>query len=210
MNEFDKNIIAKRYRERLKEHGPSIEALASGTTERRDIRFGVLNSVGEMQGSRVLDVGCGLADFYAWLGERGIQVDYTGYDITPELVELSAERFPEAKFEVRDVQTKGIQERFDYIVSSQTFNNRLSHEDNFEVMKDVLRICYEASARAVVVDMMTAYVDFQEKRLYYYQPEEVFRYAKSLTKRATLRHDYPLYEFAILLYKDFDGWKNDV
>jgi SAM-dependent methyltransferase len=207
MNEQDKDIIASRYRERLKEHGPGIQALASGTTERRDCRFGVLSSVGDMHGTRVLDVGCGLADFYAWLIERGVQVDYTGYDITPELVAISAKRFPQARFEVRDVQTQGIEERFDYIVSSQTFNNRLTHEDNFEILKDVLRICYEASDRAVVVDMMTSYVDFREERLYYYQPEDVFRYAKSLTKRVCLRHDYPAYEFAILLCKDFNGWR---
>jgi SAM-dependent methyltransferase len=207
MNEKDKDTIAGRYRERLKERGPGIEALASGTTDRRDIRFGVLNSAGDMQGARVLDVGCGLADFYAWLRERGIRVDYTGYDITPELVELSLKRFPEASFEVHDIQTQGIQGRFDFIVSSQTFNNRLSYDDNFEVMKDVLRICHAASDHAVVVDMMTTYVDFQEPRLYYYQPEDVFRYAKSLTKRVTLRHDYPAYEFAIFLYQDFNGWK---
>jgi hypothetical protein len=55
--------------------------------------------------------------------------------------------------------------------------------------------------------MMTAYVDFQEPRLFYYHPEEIFRYAKSLTKRVTLRHDYPAYEFAIFLYQDFTGWR---
>lgn len=206
MNEQDKAIIAARYRERLIEHGPGIQALASGTIERRNTRFGVLSSAGDMQGARVLDVGCGLADFYAWLVELGIQVDYTGYDISAELVDLSSKRFPEASFEVRDVQTQGIPERFDFIVSSQTFNNRLNHEDNFLLMKDVLRTCYDACDCAVVVDMMTAYVDFQEDRLYYYQPEDVFRYAKSLTKRVLLRHDYPAFEFAIFLYRDFSGW----
>ena len=155
----------------------------------------------------VLDVGCGLADFYAWLGEQGIKVDYTGYDITPEFIDLAAARFPEAKFEVRDIQTQGIPGRFDFIISSQTFNNRLAHENNLQLMKDVLRICYEACDQGVAVDMMTAYVDFQEERLFYYQPEEIFRHAKSLTKRVTLRHDYPAFEFAIFLYKDFTGWK---
>ncbi len=209
MNEQDKEAIAARYRDRLRVHGPGIQALASGTTERRAIRFSVLNSVGNMQGARVLDVGCGLADFYAWLSAQGVDVEYTGYDITPEFLELAGRRFPEARFEVRDIQTQGIPDRFDYIVSSQTFNNRLSLDDNLQVMQDVLRLCYEACEQAVVVDMMTSYVDYREEMLFYYQPEEIFRYAKSLTKRVMLRHDYPAFEFAIFLYRDFLGWRSE-
>lgn len=207
MKDEDKSIITSRYEKRLSEYGPGIQALASGNVERRNIRFDVLSSVGNLEGARILDVGCGLADLYAWLQEQGIQVEYTGHDITPGLIELAAKRFPEAEFEVRDIQTEGISKRFDYIVSSQTFNNRLSHDDNFDVMKDVLQICYEACDNAVAIDMMTAYVDFREDHLYYYQPEDVFSYAKTLTKRVSLRHDYPAFEFAILLYKDFTGWK---
>ncbi len=207
MNENDKLSITSRYRERLKQHGPGIQALASGTTERRAIRFGVLSSIGDLQGASVLDLGCGLADFYAYLKECGIEVRYTGYDITPEFIGLAKERYPEAHFEVRDIQAEGIPERFDYIISSQTFNNRFTHEDNLRLMQDVLRLCYEASDKGVAIDMLTSYVDFREEHLFYYTPEDIFRHAKSLTKRVTLRHDYPLYEFAILLYKDFTGWK---
>lgn len=207
MNEQDKSIITTRYRERLQQHGPGIDALASGTMERRAVRFGVLQSLGDMHGASVLDVGCGLADFFAYLRENGITADYTGYDITPEFVTLARERFPEASFEVRDIQTQGIPRRFDYIISSQTFNNRFQHDDNMKVMRDVLGICYKACDKGVAVDMMTSYVDFQEERLFYYSPEEIFRHAKSLTKRVMLRHDYPMFEFAIFLYKDFTGWK---
>lgn len=207
MKDEDKITIVSRYQKRLSEYGPGIQALASGSTERRDTRFNVLSSIGDLHGCRLLDLGCGLGDFYAWLQKNGIVVDYTGYDITPELVDFAAERFPEADFEVRDIQTEGIQESFDFIVSSQTFNNRLSHDDNFDVMKEVLQICYDACDKAVAIDMMTTYVDFQEKHLHYYQPEAVFSYAKTLTKRVSLRHDYPAFEFVIILYKDFSGRK---
>jgi hypothetical protein len=71
----------------------------------------------------------------------------------------------------------------------------------------VLGICYEACDKGVAVDMMTSYVDFREERLFYYSPEEILRHAKSLTKRVMLRHDYPMFEFAIFLYKDFTGWR---
>ena len=207
MNEADKAEIKSRYRDRLKQHGAGIQALASGTPERQQTRFGVLAEIGDLEGASVLDLGCGFADFHQYLLNQGIQSRYTGYDICPEFVELAAERFPESRFEVRDVQVDGIPEKFDYIICSQTFNNRLAHEDNLKLMQDVLRISYEASEKGVAMDMLTSYVDFREDRLFYYSPEEIFRFSKTLTKRVTLRHDYPLFEFAVYLYKDFAGWK---
>ena len=207
MNEEEKQRITNRYRERLQKLGPGIDALASGTTERRATRFGILSSLGNMQGASVLDIGCGLADFYAYILENGIEANYTGYDITEDFIQIAQERFPNGHFEVRDIQTQGIPTRFDYIVSSQTFNNRFMHDDNMQVMQDVLRIAYEACDKGLAVDMMTSYVDFKEDHLFYYQPEDIFRYAKSLTKRVMLRHDYPMFEFAIFLFKDFTGWR---
>jgi SAM-dependent methyltransferase len=206
MNVADKNVIVNRYRERLEAHGAGPQALATGNAERRAIRFGVLADLGDLKGCTILDIGCGLADFYAYLREQGVNVHYTGYDITPEFVAESARRYPEATFEVRDVQTDGIPREFDYVVSSQTFNNRLAHDDNRLVMQEVLRLAYRAALRGVAFDMITDHVDFREDRLFYYSPEEMFRFAKSLTKRVQLRHDYPLYEFALYLYPDFSGW----
>src|ERR1700678_4227144 len=127
MNLTDKNEIVARYRERLTRHGQDIKALASGTPERREIRFGILAGVGNLEGCSILDLGCGFGDFYQYLREKDVHVNYTGYDICPDFVELASRQFPEAKFEVRDVQTQGIAERLDYIISSQTFNNRLQH-----------------------------------------------------------------------------------
>jgi SAM-dependent methyltransferase len=207
MNEADKAEITRRYRDRLQQHGASSQALATGTPERQATRFGVLAGIGDLDGASVLDLGCGFADFYAYLLDRGIRPRYTGYDICPEFIEHARQRFPEARFEVRDVQVDGIPERFDYVISSQTFNNRLAHEDNMKVMQDVLRLSYGASQKGVAIDMMTAHVDFREDRLFYYSPEEIFRFSKTLTKRVLLRHDYPLFEFTVYLYKDFAGWK---
>ncbi len=207
MNEADKAEIASRYQERLRQHGASSAALATGTPERQEIRFGVLAGVGNLDGARVLDLGCGLGDFYQFLLNRGIRPHYTGYDITPGFIGHAKTRFPEAHFDVRDVQVDGIPEKFDYVVSSQTFNNRLAHEDNQKLMQDILRISYEASEKGVAIDMFTSYVDFREDRLFYYSPEEIFRFSKTLTKRVLLRHDYPLFEFTVYLYRDFSGWK---
>lgn len=207
MNNQDKSNIISRYRSRLEKFGPSIESLASGTLDRRSIRFNLLADIGNLEGGSVLDLGSGLGDFYGFLLENDIKVNYTGYDLSPDLVELAAKRFSDANFEIRDIQTDGIEGKFDYIVSSQTFNFRLENENNVDIVKSCLKICYEHCNKAMCFDFLTSYVDYKEDHLFYYSPEELFSYAKSLTKRVSLRHESPLYEFTLYLYPDFIGWK---
>ncbi len=207
MRDQDKEWIINRYMDRFKQFGVDIKTLASGNKERQLIRFKVFTEIGDLNGSSILDVGCGFADFYQYLKDQRIQVNYTGIDICPAFIEVSQERFPEAEFAVKDIQAEDFGRSFDYVISSQTFNNRLEAGENMRVMKDVFKKAYAISKIAVAIDVVSSYVDFKEDHLFYYSPEEIFRYCKSLTKRVILRHDYPLFEFMVCLYKDFSGWR---
>lgn len=208
MNQSDKVNIITRYKDRLSEFGPGIRSLASGTVERRTIRFSILESIGDLNGCSILDIGSGLGDYYQYLKDKGIQVSYTGYDLSPDLIEIAKERFPEAHFEVRDIQNEGISNKFDYIVSSQTFNFRLSNESNMDLVKSCLKISINNCNKGICFDFLSSYVDYQEDHLYYYSPEELFAFAKTLTKRVTLKHDSELFEFALCLSPDFKGWNS--
>ena len=52
-------------------------------------------------GDKVLDVGCGNADLYWFLHDLGIDVEYTGVDIVPKMIDLAARNGVEV--ELRDV-----------------------------------------------------------------------------------------------------------
>ncbi len=209
MDDRDKQTIVDRYSERLKKYGASIDTLASGNEERRKMRFNILSDIGIFNGASVLDVGCGFADFYQYLNDNGVDVNYTGYDINPDFIKLCKEKYPEADFAVRDIQVDKIEGEFDFIIVSQVYNNKLSFDNNELVIRDVIEKLYNllSDRGGIAIDMLTNYVDFKEERLHYYSPEEIFKYAKTLTKRVVIRHDYPLYEFTLYLYKDFKGWK---
>lgn len=207
MDESDKILIQERYKERLRQYGPGIQALASGTESRRAIRFDVLAGIGIHEGASVLDVGCGLADFYSYLTEKNINVRYTGIDIVPELISSAQNTYPDLDLQVRDIQDDPFQDAsFDYVVCSQVFNLRLADGKNEALVKDMLHIMFRIARQGVAVDLLTNYVDFKQDHLYYYQPETIFSYAKQLTRCVTLRHDYPLFEFCTYLFPNFKGW----
>jgi len=207
MNSTEKEHIVERYNKRLAIYGDDIRTLASGTEERRRIRFDVLYEVGIKEGSSILDLGCGFGDFYAYLQERGVKnINYTGYDVNPKLIAIAQEKYPAAQFEVKDIQIDPFPE-FDFIVSTSTFNLKLESQDNYDFIAEILNICYKHSRIAVAIDFLTSYVDFESAEGFHYSPERIFAMSKCITKRVCLRHDYPLYEFCIYLYKDFKGWR---
>jgi SAM-dependent methyltransferase len=205
MDDREKARINRRYDERLDRFGDDIRTLASGTDERRRLRFQVLTEIGLRNGCTVLDLGCGFGDFLGYIRDRGLEVDYTGYDINPRLIEIARRRYPGATFDVVDIQEQEFP-TFDYIVSSSAFNLPLETRDNYEFLADILRACYGHAREGVALDLLSSYVDF-EGDAFHYSPEQVFAIGKSLTRRVMLRHDYPLFEFCLYLFPDFEGWR---
>jgi SAM-dependent methyltransferase len=210
MNEIDKQKIIERYNLRLQKFGTSIEALASGVEERRQLRFNILFECGIKPGDHILDLGCGFGDFYYFLENRlgKNNFKYTGIDINPNLIEIAKKNIPKAEFLVHDITTNSLSSIYNFVVSTSCFNLKLENEDNYLFAQRILESAYNISTEGVAIDFLTSYVDFQGvTEAFYYSPETILSISKKITKRVAVRHDYQLFEFCIYLYKDFEGWK---
>lgn len=198
----DLRQIVERYSARFREYGVDIRTLNAGKGNKLEIQHAVHASVGDLEGKTVLDIGCGLASFYEFLRARGTRVKYVGYDIVEPFIEVDRERFPEAHFELRDISRDPVAHRADYAVMCQVFNNRYSSVDNTEVVRRAVAAAFGAVTCGVTLDLRTSYVNYREEQLYYFSPEEMFGFAKSLTPFVKLRHDYLPFDFTLMLYKE--------
>lgn len=198
----DAMSVIKRYQQRIAEHGTTFASLNSGSEAKQNIRHEVHASALLGPNPSILEIGCGLGDFYKYLCQRKRDCSYHGYDIVPEYVERCRQLFPESTFEYRNVFRDGIEGIYDTIVMSQVLNNRYQRSDNVQVMKRAIELSFEHTRISVSVDMISSYVDFQNPDLFYYSPEEVFRIAKNIASRVILRHDYRGFEFCIQLFHD--------
>jgi SAM-dependent methyltransferase len=202
IDDRDREKIVGRYAERYQTFGVDIRTLNPGTEERHRLQHEVHASAAALAGQVVLDVGCGLAHYYAFLKEKGLQVSYIGYDIVPQFIETNRERYPEAHFELRDITTDGIVHQIDWVVMCQVFNNRYEHVSNLDVVKNALTIAFKAAREGLSIDMLSSYVNYEEPHLNYFPPEEMFAFAKTLTPYVTLRHDYLPFHFTLIMYKE--------
>lgn len=206
MDDMEKNDTIKRYNEHLKIYGDDPRSLG-WLKGRQHIRFKALSEIADLNNCTILDLGCGFGDLYGFLKKK-YNIDYTGYDINKNLIDIAKTKNPDASFDVKDILREKVLKNFDYIISSGVFNFKLA--DNASFSKNMLKKMFEICNKGVAVDFVTDYVDYRNKDLNYTSPEEIFRFCKTLSKRVTLRHDYMPFEFCIYLYKNDFITENNV
>jgi SAM-dependent methyltransferase len=199
MERKDKELAIRRYTDRLDKLGTTVQALGWKDREQQYLRFEILADIGELDGKSVLDVGCGFGDLLGYLTEAGKRVEYTGIDINPDIVSEARKRYPGVRFECQDLTEQRVDGHFDYVIESGVFNHKLS--DNERFMRDMLSAMFDHCVSAVAANMMTSYVDYRDDHLFYYDPGEALGFAKELSRFTSIRHDYPLYEFTLFVYK---------
>lgn len=199
MKREDKEEIINLYENRLKEYGETVQTVGWRDKKQQELRFQILSQIGQLDGTNILDIGCGFGDFYDFLTERDIKVNYSGFDISPGMIKVARKHHPELKFEVNDILSEEIGGSFDYVFASGILNKNLS--DNIDYAKKIIKKMYSLSNIGVGINMTTDYVDYKEESLYYYSPEKMFKFCRGIGKYVTLRHDYPLYEFTLYLFK---------
>ncbi|MFC1646569.1 methyltransferase domain-containing protein [Candidatus Omnitrophota bacterium] len=195
----DTKSVISLYERRLKKYGVSVKTMGWRNKKQQDLRFKVLSEIGSLSNKKILDIGCGFGDFYDYLISHDMSIKYSGYDIAPKIIEAAKIKHPNLKLEVKDILKDEIREKFDYVFESGIFNKRV--KNNICYAKKIIKKMFSLCKVAIGFNMTTDYVDYKERRLFYYSPYEIFKFAKSLSRFAVLRHDYPLYEFTAYIYK---------
>jgi len=199
----DRADYVERYERRLREHGHSPETLGWGKLGREHVRFQVMTDVvQEVGAASVLDVGCGFADLFDHLVAQGWNGEYSGIDIVPGLLAEARERHPSLDLQEADVASYEPAGTFDVVVASGVFNARLRSGDNRAHITRSVERMYALASRAVCIDFLSTYVDFQQPDGWHTDPAWALELGRGLSKRLRLRHDYMPFEFALIVYRD--------
>lgn len=188
MDTLGKKDLLLFYNRHLKDFGDKPQAVGwtAGGQLRRYETF--LNIAGDLSGKKILDFGCGKGDFYGFLKDRGISVNYSGIDVNENLIKLAMSKFPETEFIAADIEESGFNREFDLIFICGVFNLRIAGVE--ESMKNVLKILFRLCRGALYVNLLTYYVPQRSVEPFYVKPEEILYFAiTELSRSATLRHE---------------------
>jgi len=192
--------IISFYEDNLNSHEDGHEVLGWGSESSQLKRFEILSKIYDLNGSSVLDVGCGLGDLYMWFKKNKIQVDYLGIDITTKMILKAKKKYPKASFKICDlINNFHSLNRVDFVLASGIFNRKIKNHEKF--VKNMIAKMYEKCNRALGFNILSTRADFQEKNEYYADPEELLQYCKELSKNVIMNHEYMNHDVTYFLYK---------
>lgn len=205
---------AEYYEGLIEKHGEdNYRALDWKSPESQVLRYQIFEHLFSIAGKgrhfSVLDVGCGFGDFFGYLKKRGFKFSYAGYDISSRIIAAAKRKYPEAKFEVKDILTDLAPARFDFVFCSGAFNIRFFLEDEHEEkVKMMLLRMFEIARIGVGANFLSSGAvyhisaqDLNSGIYYYFKPEDLVQYCRSFCSRFMLRHDYHPGDFTVFLLK---------
>jgi SAM-dependent methyltransferase len=199
MDEISKQAIVENYRELLLKHGHGPE-VAQLSKEGQQFRFDKLVQIADLNGQRVLDLGCGIGDLYPFLLNRFGNVDYTGIDIGSELITAAKVRYPATRFICKDVQEDGIGESFDFVLISGIFNNAIPNCTQF--LKEMIELAFSHCSKGLAFNFISRHVNYLSPGMAYHDPSEILDFCiTNMTRKVTMQHHYERCDVVVFAYR---------
>ena len=194
------------YEETLQRYGSTPRGVDWNGEASQDLRFKILTEIGDLNGARIHDVGCGLGHLAEYLQKRGVDVDYVGTDISGPMIENTRERLPRCEIHTADILAAPNPEwmKADYLMASGLFYVKSDAPERawqrfVEAM--VVRM-FQLAGKGIAFNMLTSHVDYEESHLFYSSPSRMLDFCLNrLGRHVVIRHDYPLYEYTVYAYK---------
>jgi len=196
--------VAHYYTERVTTYGPTARGVDWNSTESQVLRFEQLLKVcNASQSFSINDYGCGYGALLDYLTERQYSFEYRGFDVSKQMITEARKRHSGAS-DSELFSDESFLAIADYTVASGIFNVKLrvSDEDWKAYLLDTLQRIAQLSKKGFAFNVLTSYSDRDRMRpdLYYADPAFLFDYCKRHFSRfVSLLHDYPLYEFTIIV-----------
>ena len=196
--------VGRYYAGRLAEHGATPRGVDWNSADSQELRFTELLRLCEHdRAAAINDFGCGYGALAARLRRDGFTGPYCGYDVLPEMVAAARREhasLPDCRFTaVLPELTPAA-----YTLASGIFNVRLETPVPawVEYVRATLDQIAACSMSGFAFNMLTSRADADRMRpdLYYGDAAEWLQYCLStFSRHVAVLHDYPLYEFTILV-----------
>jgi SAM-dependent methyltransferase len=192
--------IASYYDDLVNRFGHDPRACDYGRPTSQTTKFQLLSEVTPLQGLRLLDVGCGFADYADFLQARYGEVTYVGVDISPRMVDEARQLRPGLDLRLLNILHEKSAETFDVVNANGIFY--LLGAEAPELMRALIRRMFELSTVAVAFNSLSSWASVHEPSEFYADPIETLAYCRTLTPWVVLRHDYLAHDFTIYMYRD--------
>jgi SAM-dependent methyltransferase len=197
--------IKELYDSNLETHGLSSKSVGWPDKKSQLLRFEKLLSVVDNPSRpfTINELGCGYGELFRYLIKNDFKVrKFYGYDISEKMIAAAGKYISDKRVSL--ICSSEITTKADYTITSGIFNVAFGEDKKKweKYIKRTLVEMFENSGKGISFNLLTSYVDFKAKNLYYADPFVFFDFCKKrLSRKVNLLHDYPLFEWTITVRK---------
>lgn len=203
-NPFLKDI-AKVFDHRVRNYGQSPAGVLWKNTDGQQLRFEVLARILDertLPGPiSINDFGCGygaMFNFFTTFAHMS-RLNYTGYDISKEMIDTATRRIQDRRAAFRQGST--ISQAADFTFVSGTYNLKLKVAEKpwNAYVKASLKQLWEMTEQGLAFNMLDRDHPDQGEGLYYAEAAEFMDFCHGLSNNVSFIDDYPLHEWTIFM-----------
>jgi len=191
---------------KVREFGPIHSGVDWNSRQSQELRFDQVTKIirDPAEEFSIIDYGCGYGALAEYLDRKGFRARYSGFDVSAAMIEAATKLFTPDR---RTFTTKESDlAPADYVVANGIFNKKQDVPDERcrQYMEEIVDRLDRLSLKGFAFDVLTLYSDVDRRRpdLYYADPNYWFdRCKRNYAKHVALLHDYPLWEFTIVVRK---------
>jgi SAM-dependent methyltransferase len=192
------------YLRAARKFGSGFQSLLWASPRTQRTRFEAIAQMCDPAGKRLLDAGCGRADFLEFLVERGIQPDsYVGVEGVEELAAAAeAKRFAGAAIVRADFVREPLRlfAGADLVVFSGSLNTLRD-----QTFYSTIRAAYDAASEALAFNFLCSDYLAGREYLFWRRREDVLKFARRFCADVRVKDDYLQGDCTVCLSKPGDG-----
>ena len=206
MNKTEKyKVLQKHYEDCYRAHGDSILGVDWKDIDRVKRRMRVMMEPCK-GGTTLLDFGCGNGLLLEYIIKNGIDVEYSGLDISNDFVSLCKRKFDKRfSFFQKDILKSPLLKSYDYIVCNGVFTEKrtLTDAEMFDLLISIVEKLFKKTNTCLSFNVMTANVDFKDDMLFYLSYDKITDFvSKNLSINYSIIRNYSAYEYTLRIYKE--------
>ena len=185
-------------------HGAGFSSLLWASPQTQAARFDAIRRLGELHGKSVLDVGCGRADLLDYLIRHGVRpADYTGIEAVEALAAAAEDGCVRwAGVRARVIRADFVREPLRLFAGADVvvFSGSLNTLDDGPFYSTIRR-AFEAAAERLVFNFLCSPYLAGAEYLRWRRPQDVLKFASTLTDDVRTLDDYLPGDFTAALTK---------
>jgi hypothetical protein len=207
--------IISHYESCLEKYGDTHQGVDWPKQADVDTRYEVMLDVirrGSSGNISLLDFGCGASHLYEYilrqklrLREGGLQLEYSGLDLSERFIALSRSKFPHIQYyHINILDEQVTLPDFDYIVMNGVFTEKcdLSFDEMLAYFQAVIAQVFPRARIGIAFNVMSKQVDWEREDLFYLPFDTLASFLKNhISRNFVFRHDYGLYEYTAYVYR---------